>query len=148
MMSAPSLPTPQGKMPAGFATFLANIGQLPDGSESPGFDQLLAAAPVVAAPAANATATIKTGPAPAVDAEAAQIDMPPLEDAVSVEAPVVKAEPAETGAATLAANLLIALGGSAPVPAPKPGKPVPAETETDAAPGTAETADAVPAAPR
>src|SRR3546814_20776045 len=32
MMSAPALPTPQGAMPAGFATFLANIGQLPDGS--------------------------------------------------------------------------------------------------------------------
>ncbi|MFC3783478.1 flagellar hook-length control protein FliK [Sphingopyxis italica] len=147
MMSAPSLPTPQGKMPAGFATFLANIGQLPDGSESPGFDQLLAAAPVVAAPAANATATIKTGPAPAVDAEAAQIDMPPLEDAVSVEAPVVKAEPAKADAATLAATLLIALGGSAPGPATTPGKPAPAETEADTAPDTAEAgATAAPTA--
>ena len=29
MMRAPALPTPQGAMPAGFATFLANIGQLP-----------------------------------------------------------------------------------------------------------------------
>src|SRR3546814_9547688 len=82
-------------MPAGFATFLANIGQLPDGSESPGFDQLLAAAPVAVAPATNAAATIKTGSAPAAEAAAPQIDMPPLEDAVSVEASVVKTEPAK-----------------------------------------------------
>lgn len=149
MMSAPALPTPQGAMPAGFATFLANIGQLPErGGEGGGFDQLLAAAPVAVAPSAHAAATIKIDPAAPSEAVAPQIDTPPLKDAVS-ETPVVKAEPAETGAATLAANLLIALGGSAPVPAPKPGKPVPAETETetDAAPGTAETADAVPAAP-
>ena len=147
MMSAPALPTPQGAMPAGFATFLANIGQLPEGGgEGGGFDQLLAAAPVAVAPSAHAAATIKIDPAAPSEAVAPQIDTPPLKDAVS-ETPVVKAEPAETGAATLAANLLIALGGSAPVPAPKPGKPVPAETEPDAAPGTAETADAVPAAP-
>src|SRR3546814_6307309 len=72
-------------MPAGFATFLANIGQLPDGSESPGFDQLLAAAPIAVAPATNAAATIKTGPAPAAEAAAPQIDMPPLEDVVRSE---------------------------------------------------------------
>src|SRR3546814_12533578 len=77
-------------MPAGFATFLANIGQLPDGSESPGFDQRLAAAPIAVAPATNAAATIKTGPAPAAEAAAPQIDMPPLEDVVRVEAPVVR----------------------------------------------------------
>ena len=149
MMSAPALPTPQGAMPAGFATFLANIGQLPEGGgEGGGFDQLLAAAPVAVAPSAHAAATIKIDPAAPSEAVAPQIDTPPLKDAVS-ETPVVKAEPAETGAATLAANLLIALGSSVPVPAPKPGNPVPAETETetDAAPGTAETADAVPAAP-
>ena len=148
MMSAPSLPTPQGAMPAGYATFLANIGQLPDGGgESPGFDQLLAAAPVAAAPATNAAATIKTGPAPAADAEAVHIDLPPSEDVVSVEAPVVKAEPAkapaDADAATLAATLLIALGGGAPAAATAPGKPAPAGTETDAAPDTAEMAETV-----
>src|SRR3546814_5385120 len=94
-------------MPAGFATFLANIGHRPDGSESTGFDQLLAAAPIAVAPATNAAATIKTGPAPAAEAAAPQIDMPPLEDVVSVEAPVVKIEPVKAEAATLAATLLI-----------------------------------------
>jgi flagellar hook-length control protein FliK len=143
MMSAPALPTPQGAMPAGFATFLANIGQLPDGSESPGFDQLLAAAPVAAAPATNAAVTIKTGPAPAAEAAASQIDTPPLEDAVSVKAPAVKTEPAKADAASLVATLLIALGGSAPGAATAPGKPAPAETETNATPDAAETAEAV-----
>jgi len=146
MMSAPALPT-QGAMPAGFATFLANIGQLPDGSESPGFDQLLAAAPVAVAPATNAAATIKTGSAPAAEAAAPQIDMPPLEDAVSVEASVVKTEPAKApvdpDAATLAATLLIALGGHAPGAATAPGKPAPVEAETNATPDAAETAEAV-----
>lgn len=151
MMSAPALPTPQGAPPAGFATFLANIGQLPDGGgENPGFDQLLAAAPVAAVPVTNAAVTIKTGPAPTAQAAAPQIDMPPLEDVVSVEAPVVKAEsakaPADADAATLAATLLIALGGSAPGAATAPGKPAPAETEADTAPDTAETgATAAPA---
>src|SRR3546814_17237468 len=55
---------------------------------------------------------------PAAEAAAPQIDMPPLEDAVSVEASVVKTEPAKApvdpDAATLAATLLIALGGHAP----------------------------------
>ena len=63
MMSAPALPTPQGAMPAGFATFLANIGQLPEGGgEGGGFDQLLAAAPVAVAPSAHAAATIQIDP--------------------------------------------------------------------------------------
>ena len=45
MMGATSLPTAQPAMPAGFAAFLANIGQVsPDGgSEGGGFDQLIAA---------------------------------------------------------------------------------------------------------
>src|SRR3546814_1030631 len=137
-------------MPAGFATFLANIGQLPDGSESPGFDQLLAAAPVAVAPATNAAATIKTGSAPAAEAAAPQIDMPPLEDAVSVEASVVKTEPAKApvdpDAATLAETLLIALGGHAPGAATAPGKPAPVEAETNATPDAAATAEAVPTA--
>src|SRR3546814_15369128 len=85
-------------MPAGCATFLANIGQLPDGSESPGFDQLLAAAPVAVAPATNAAAPIKTGSAPAAEPAAPQIDMPRLEDAGSDEAPVLKTEPAKAPA--------------------------------------------------
>src|SRR3546814_20075465 len=88
MMSAPALPTPQGAMPAGFATLLANIGQLPDGSESPGFDQLLAAAPIAVAPATNAAAKIKTGPAPAAEAAAPKIEMPPPDTVVSDEGPV------------------------------------------------------------
>src|SRR3546814_13471383 len=105
-------------MPAGFATFLANIGQLPDGSESPGFDQLLAAAPIAVAPATNAAATIKTGPAPAAEAAAPQIDMPPLEDVVSVEAPVVKTDPVKAHAPTQPATPPTQL--ACPPPAPPP----------------------------
>lgn len=141
MMSAPPLPTPQGAMPAGFATFLANIGQLPEGGSEGGFDQLLAAAPVVAAPVTNAAATIRIDPALTTESPAPQIDTPPAKAAISVAAPTVKAEPAEADAATLAATLLKALGGSAPGTAPIPGKPAPAETETDAAVGTAETGE-------
>src|SRR3546814_14925441 len=84
---------------------------------------------------------------PAAEAAAPQIDMPPLEDAVSVEASVVKTEPAKApvdpDAATLAATLLIALGGHAPGAATAPGKPAPVEAETNATPDAAETAEAV-----
>jgi flagellar hook-length control protein FliK len=51
-MNAASLPTTQPAMPAGFAAFLTNIGQVSDGGgESLGFDQIFAAAPT--APAAS-----------------------------------------------------------------------------------------------
>lgn len=143
MMGAPSLPTPQGAMPAGFATFLANIGQLADdGSEGPGFDQLLAVAPVAGALPANAGATIKADPAPTAGTTASQIDIPQLKPAVGVETPTVKAGPADADAAALAATLLIALNGSVPGTAPAPGKPAPAETAADAAPDAAETGEA------
>lgn len=141
MMSAPALPQPQGAIPPGFATFLANIGQLPEGGgESPGFDQLLAAAPVAAAPASNATVTIKVDPVPG--AEASQIDMPPLKGAVRVEAPVVKTEPTEDAAAALAATLLVALSGGAPGSATTPGKPASTGAATDDA-DAAETAEII-----
>jgi flagellar hook-length control protein FliK len=150
MMSAPALPQPNGAMPAGFATFLANIGQLPEGGESPGFDQLLAAAPVAPAPAAHAAVAIKVDPALGTEAAASQVDAPPLEKAVSVEVPAVKAEPVKADPApgdpaALAATLLAALAGSAAGTATTPGKPAPAETEADAAPETMETGDAVAA---
>ncbi len=150
MMSAPSLPTIQGAMPPGFATFLANIGQLPEGGGEGGFDQLLAAAPVAAAPIANAAAaTIKIDPAPAVDVAAPQIEAP-AETGLPVETPAVKAEPAKADPAALAANLLIALNGSIPgaAPAQTSGKPVVAKPEADAAsPDTAETGETMAAAP-
>ncbi|KTE11561.1 flagellar hook-length control protein FliK [Sphingopyxis sp. H093] len=149
-MSAPSLPTIQGAMPAGFATFLANIGQLPEGGGEGGFDQLLAAAPVAVAPIANpAATTIKIDPAPAVDAAAPQVDAP-LETDATAEAPAAKAEPAKADPAALAANLLIALNGSIPgaAPAQTSGKPVAAKPEADAAsPDTAATGESVAAAP-
>ena len=150
MMSAPSLPTIQGAMPAGFATFLANIGQLPEGGGEGGFDQLLAAAPVAVAPIANpAATTIKIDPAPAVDAAAPQVDAPVEPDATA-ETPAVKAEPAKADPAALAANLLIALNGSIPgaAPAQTSGKPVPAKPETQApSSDTAETGETAAAAP-
>ncbi|RYD45665.1 MAG: flagellar hook-length control protein FliK [Sphingomonadales bacterium] len=147
MMSAPSLPTTQGAMPAGFATFLANIGQLPEGGGEGGFDQLLAATPAATAPASNAAVTIKIAPALNLDTVAPQIEAP-VETEAAAEAPVVKAEPAETDPATLATNLLIALNGSIPAAAPASGKPALAKPEADAASSdTAEPGETVAAAP-
>lgn len=148
-MSAPSLPTPQGAMPAGFATFLANIGRLPvDGGEGPSFDQLLAAAPVAVAPAASAAATIKIEQALPAQATAPTTDALPVEPDAAVKPPVVKAEPTEAAtAAVLAANLLVALNGAVPGAAPTTGKPVPAETGTEAETESAETSDAAVTAP-
>ena len=148
MMGAPSLPTPQGAMPAGFATFLANIGQLPEGGGEGGFDQLLAAAPAAVAPTANAgTATIKIDPAPRADAAAPQIEAT-VETGVTVAPPAVKAEPAKADPAALAANLLIALNGSIPGAAPASGKPVPARSEAKlASSDTLETRETAAAAP-
>ena len=139
MMGAASLPTAQPAMPAGFAAFLANIGQVsPDGgNEGGGFDQLLAAAPV--APAAS----IKTDTALPVDATLPQIETP-AETGVTIEAPVAKAEPGQIDAATLAANLLIALNGAVPG---APGKPVPAEPDAETATDTTEPGEAVVASP-
>ncbi len=149
MMSAPSLPTPQGAMPAGFATFLANIGQLPDGGGEGGFDQLLAAAPVAVAPTASRAATIGIDPALTVDAAAPQIEAPESREVdITVENPAVKTGTAKADPAALAANLLIALNGSIPGAAPASGKPVPATPEAElASPDTAETGETAAPAP-
>lgn len=148
MMSAPSLPTIQGTMPAAFATFLANIGQLPEGGGEGGFDQLLAAAPVTVAPIANAAAaTIKIDPALVGTAAAPQIEAT-VETDVTAETPVVKAEPAKADPAALAANLLIALNGNIPGAAPASGKPVATTPEADVASSdAAETGETMAAAP-
>jgi len=153
MMSMPSLPTAQGPTPAGFAAFLATIGQVSaEGGESAGFDQLLAAAPV------NATAAINFVPANAapmlpVEGAMPQGNAAPAEAAAAPEAPAAKPETGEAeAAATLAANLLIALNrgnpAAAPAPAPSmPGKPIPAETEADTAVDAASTENAGNPAP-
>lgn len=152
MMGAPSLPTPQSAMPAGFAAFLANIGQVPEGGSEGGFDQLLAAAPLAIAPTTDAAVTMKIDPAFAVDAPAPQIEAPARTD-VGVETPVVTAEPAKADPATLAANLLIALNGgiagAAPAPGKTaPGKPASEKPETPAGSSDmAETGETVAAAP-
>lgn len=146
MMGAPSPSTAQGAMPAGFAAFLANIGQGPDSSSEGGFDQLLAAAPIT-----NAAATIKIDPAPAVGAANPPVETPVATGATAetqvVETQVVKAEPAQTDAATLAANLLVALNGSVPGTPTAPGKRVPAEPETATASDVEDAGEAVAAAP-
>lgn len=167
MMSAPSLPAPQGTIPAGFTTFLANIGQLPEGGREGGFDQLIAAAPVAVtpvaetavavapvavapvavAPIANPAAAIKIDPARAGEPEAPQLDVL-VETGATIETPAVKAEPAKADPTALAANLLIALNGSIPGAPPAPGKPAPTKSDADAASSdTAETGETVVAAP-
>jgi len=149
MMSAPSLPTPQGGMPAGFATFLTNIGQLPvDGGEGPSFDQLLAAAPVAAAPAASAASTIKVEQALPIETATLTAEVLPVEGDPTAQTAVVKTAPVETdAAAVLAANLLIALNGAVPGAAPATSKPVPAETGPDAEAEGANIGEAAPTAP-
>jgi len=144
-MGAPSLPTPQSSMPAGFAAFLANIGHVPDGTgEGAGFDQLLAAAPVAAAPIAGAAATIRIAPA----AQLAEAALPQTETTPAQIVPA-KADGAaraaatngEADAAALAANLLVMLNGAAPGTRPTSGKPVQVEVEVEAEADTAtETA--------
>lgn len=165
MMGAPSLPVPQGAMPAGFTAFLANIGQLPDGcGESPSFDALLAAAPVAAAPVAGTAATIAVAPAPlpvpAGDAIAAQGEVRRAKAdadagadtntgaAVVAEAAVAKSASGEAdAAAALAANLLIALTGSAAGRTAAPGKPAPVRADSETAPDAAKPGDASPVNP-
>ena len=150
MMGAPSLPTPQAAMPAGFAAFLANIGQVPDGTgEGVGFDQLLAAAPVAAAPIAGAAATIRIAPAPLpaevsiTQAETAPVPVPDKPDTAAQAA----ATNGETEAAALAANLLVILNGAAPGKSPPSGKPVQVEAEADTATETAPNVDTSAATP-
>lgn len=150
MMGAPSLPTPQSAMPAGFAAFLANIGQVPDGTgEGAGFDQLLAAAPVAAAPIAGAAATIRIAPA----AQPAEAALPQTETAPVPDKADTAAQSAATNggadAAALAANLLVMLNGAAPGTRPTSGKPVQVEVEAEAdtATETAPNADTSTATP-
>lgn len=150
MMGAPSLPTPQSAMPAGFAAFLANIGQVPDGTgEGPGFDQLLAAAPMAAAPIAGAAATIRIAPA-AQPAEAAlpQTGTTPAQivPAKADGAAQAAATNGEADAAALAANLLVMLNGAATGTRPTSGKPVQVEVEAEADTATESAPDADPSA--
>lgn len=145
MMGAPSLPTPQSAMPAGFAAFLANIGQVPDGTgEGAGFDQLLAAAPVAAAPIAGAAATIRIAPAaPPAEAALPQTETAPAQIVPAKADTAVRtaATNGEADAAALAANLLVMLNGAAPGTRPASGKPVQVEVEVEAeADTTTETA--------
>ncbi len=147
MMSAASLPLPQGATPPGFAAFLAAIGQTSTGGEAGGFDQLLAAAPV------NGRATIKIEPTPppadtiaAADAAAAGSMPAVLADeagvtrpGVAVDTPIVttKADEVSVDTATEAVvasaeKLLIAAQGSVPAPQPTAGKAVEIEAESKA----------------
>jgi flagellar hook-length control protein FliK len=132
-MNAASLPTTQPAMPAGFAAFLTNIGQVSDGGgESLGFDQIFAAAPT--APAAS------IAPEQFLPVEVAA----PVADAPTVETPVAKAEPGDADSAAVKRDQQRrSERGGAPVAAPANGKPVPAESESDAAPeATPEAANA------
>jgi flagellar hook-length control protein FliK len=142
-----------GTMPAGFATFLANIGQAPvDGGESSGFGQLLAAAPTVAAASPVPAASFKIGAELTTETGMPTVDVP-VETGTAIDTPIAKPAPrdadADAAAAALAANLLIALNGAAPGNAMPAAKPVPtaigAETETEAeAADIGETAATTP----
>ena len=147
MMSAASLPLPQGSAPPGFAAFLATIGQAPSGGEAGGFDQLLAAAPVhglatikiepappAADPIAAADAAV-AGPMPAALADEAGVTKP----GVAVETPIVttKADEVSLDTATEAVvasaeKLLSAVKGSVPAPQPTAGKAEEIEAESNA----------------
>ncbi len=144
MMNAPALPAAPGAMPAGFAAFLANIGQVAPDGDAAAFGQLLAEMPVLptqAAVAAQAgeTAIVKADAMLAAEANTGEL---PVEIAPDTVAPVIKpsaAKPEPADAAALAATLLVALGGAVAAQAPKAGKPAAAETETT--PETAKTGE-------
>ncbi len=70
MMARPALTAAQGAMPAGFAAFVAGIGQVSPEGDAAGFDRLLAAAPTTRAPAA---ATTDAMPVPVAGAVAAVV---------------------------------------------------------------------------
>ncbi len=143
MMSASSLPMGQPAVPAGFATFLANIGQLPEGGGEGGFGQLLAAAPAAVAPNAGGTMTIKIDPAQSGEAPATPTV--PVEtggETPATKAPPVAAEPGQADAAALAATLLIALNDGAPDKAAVPGKPTAPESGAEVIPDPAISGDA------
>lgn len=155
MMNAPALPAAPGAMPAGFAAFLANIGQVARDGDAAGFGQLLAAAPVpllptaTGAPAAAAAppaAVIKTDAVPVAGTgpDAAELPVAPTSDtaAVTLETSPAKSTPDAGDAAALAATLLVALSGARTGPAHGANKP----TDTDTAPDV-EHPGGAPAAP-
>lgn len=142
MMSAAPLPMPQGAPGAGFAAFLATIGQAAAGGETGGFDQLLADAPPLPSLAVAGDAAAPAPAAMAQDepAEASEEDGAPtgaapdaaaVEDLLAALAPAVAAviTPAakpEAGAAPAAAKPAV---GSAPA-----ARPPAASVRADAAP--------------
>lgn len=135
MMAAPSLPSQQASMPAGFTAFLTAIGQLPaEGGEAAGFDQLLAAAPTAATAAATGSVTVRIEQPLPAEGSSREGEAAPVETRAT---PVSPATGTGTGdadaAAALATTLLIALGGGAAISAPAPGKadPVKPDAETD-----------------
>ena len=153
MINAPALPAAPGAMPAGFAAFLANIGQGAPNGDAVDFDQLLAAAPVSllaaatdtpAAAGAPAATTISTDGEPAAETDAAELPVAPTPDTavVTIETSPAESEPGAGDAATLAATLLVALNGARPGRALGANKP----TDTDTAPDVAHPGGA-PAAP-
>lgn len=155
MMNAPALPAAPGAMPAGFAAFLAHIGQVAPNGKAAGFDRLLAAAPVPllavttdapAAPAAPPATTVRTDVVPAAETgpDAAEPPVAPTSDAATVKLETSPAKPAPDAgdAAALAATLLVALSGARPGPAHGANKP----TDTDTAPDV-EHPGGAPAAP-
>ncbi|MGV3731153.1 MAG: flagellar hook-length control protein FliK [Sphingopyxis sp.] len=142
MMNAPALPAAPGAMPAGFAAFLANIGQVAPDGDAAGFGQLLAEMPVLPTqtqtPAAAAATAAQVGEATivkadamlAAEAETAELPVDIATDTVAVVVKPLAAKPEPADAATLAATLLVALGGAVPAPASKTTQPVGANTET------------------
>lgn len=126
MISASSLPIAQGPAPAGFAAFLATIGQVSgDGGESGGFGQLLAAAP-----ATSPTHTVPAAPAmpvavPAMPITSAASAPAAIYPAVSAPAAPIKIEqlPPADGAApqVVAVSVEPAALVETPVAKPQPG---------------------------
>lgn len=146
MMGAASLPTPQGSAPAGFAAFLATIGQTPvGGGDDGGFDQLLAAAPIpVAAPGNAVTPAPASNPAVQTTATAT----PAIPAAAPTATPIL-ANPAATPAPPTAIPAIPAAVVAAPPVAatvaapPTLAKPVTPTLDTPAAAGKAVETDAV-----
>jgi flagellar hook-length control protein FliK len=133
MMNAVPLPTAQGGAAAGFAAFLANMGQDAAGGEAGGFDLLLAET----SPLPASLLSLATGSGPGEDAATAEAD----------DAAATDAAPDAAMAEELLAALTPAIAGTAQPAAKAPAAAAFAEPAPDAPPSPLAAPKPAPASP-
>ena len=133
MMNAVPLPTAQGGAAAGFAAFLANMGQDAAGGEAGGFDLLLAET----SPLPTSLLSLATGSGPGEDAATAEAD----------DAAATDAAPDAAMAEELLAALTPAIAGTAQPATKAPAAATFAEPAPDAPPSPLAAPKPAPASP-